>query len=85
MIKCVSGKKCYPSQEIAEEALIQAHSHFDFGKSKGPVAVYQCEECGTFHLTSQGTMNGRLTQYLKEGKNHLQREANRWIDKLNRK
>jgi hypothetical protein len=84
MINCVSNKKVYSSQELAEEALIQAHIQFDFGKGNGPVAVYKCEDCGYFHLTSKGTMNERLIHEIKTGKVGLQKEANRWLDKFKR-
>ena len=85
MIKCVSHKKVYPTLEIAEDALIDAHTHFDYAPHKGPVAVYQCENCGHYHLTSKGTMNKKLSQFISEGKINKQKEANRWLDKLKRK
>lgn len=85
MIKCVSGKKTYPSMEIAEGALIEAHSHYEYGNTGGPVAVYRCDDCGHYHLTSKGTMNNRLAQLIKEGKIGREREANRWLNKIKRK
>lgn len=85
MIKCISHKKTYPSQEIAEDALIEAHTHFDYGTRSGPVNVYQCDDCGHYHLTSQGTMNARLAQLIKEGTLQRQKEAQHWTSKLKRK
>lgn len=85
MIKCVSHKKTYPSLEIAEDALIEAHTHFEYGRSGGPVAVYQCEDCGLFHLTSKGVMNPRLARLITEGKIGREKVANQWLNKLKRK
>jgi len=84
MVKCVSNKKVYPSKELAEEALIEAHSQFEF-KGGGPIAVYQCEDCGYFHLTSKGQMNQKLAELLKDGKIQRSREANQWLHKIKRK
>ena len=75
----------YPTQEIAEDALIEARINFDFPKGKGPVAVYQCEDCGQYHLTSRGTMNSRLAEHISSGKINLHKEANRWTDKIKKR
>ena len=75
----------YSSQEVAEDVLIEAWTRFDYSPGKGPVAVYQCEDCGHFHLTSKGTMNQRLSRALEEGRIQRQKEADRWMDKLRRK
>lgn len=75
----------YPTQEMAEEALIEARINFDFPKGSGPVAVYRCEDCGQYHLTSKGEMNPRLAEYIASGKIRLQQEANRWADKLKKR
>jgi hypothetical protein len=85
MIKCVSHKKVYPSEEIAEDALIEAQTRFDYSPHGGPVAVYRCEDCGYFHLTSKGTMNQKLSNYIKDGNLNRQKEADRWESKLKRR
>jgi hypothetical protein len=85
MAGCVTRKKMYPSPEIAEEVLIQAWSTYEYAPGSGPVAVYQCEDCGQYHLTSSGEMNPRLAQYIKEGKIKLQKEANQWLNKIKKK
>ncbi|HEU5289326.1 MAG TPA: hypothetical protein VFU05_01710 [Cyclobacteriaceae bacterium] len=84
MIKCVSNKRVYQSKELAEEALIESHSQFEH-RGGGPIAVYQCEDCGYFHLTSKGQMNQRLAELIKEGKIGRAREANQWLRKIKRK
>ena len=85
MIKCISHKRVYPTQEIAEDALIEARTHFDYVNQQGPVAVYQCEDCGYYHFTSRGPANEKLTQFLESGKISKQKEANHWLEKLKRK
>lgn len=75
----------YPLESQAEDALLEARARFSYSSGSGPIAVYRCEECGFFHLTSKGPMNHRLAKLLKEGKIDLQKEANRWLDKLDRR
>lgn len=82
MNKCISGKRVYASQEIAEDVLIEAWTKFDYRGNNGPVSVYQCEDCGRYHLTSKGPMNEKLARALADGKVRQQQEANRWLDKL---
>jgi len=85
MEKCVSGKRGYVSKELAEEALIEAHTHFNYPPDRGPVAVYICEDCGNYHLTSQGPMNKKLAESLEDGKIKLQKEAHHWVSKFKRR
>lgn len=82
---CVSGKRMYSSQEVAEDVLIEAWTRFDYTSGNGPVTVYQCEECGQYHLTSKGSMNNKLAQALADGKIQRQKEADRWMDRIRRK
>lgn len=85
MASCSSGKRVYQTHELAEEALIGAHINFQFGKGKGPIGVYQCEDCGLFHLTSQGIINQRLAKLINEGEIQKQKEANWWEERSKRK
>lgn len=85
MKPCITSKKMYPSQEIAEDALIEARTQFDYKENQGPIGIYLCEDCGYYHLTSQGKMNERLAAQLKDGKIKLQKEANQWMDKLKKR
>lgn len=85
MDRCISGKRMYSSKEVAEDVLIEAWTRFDYSSGNGPVAVYQCEECGSFHLTSKGTMSEKLSQAITGGKIQRQKEADRWMDKIKRK
>ncbi len=85
MIRCVSNKKVYLTEDIAEQALIEAHTQFEYTRGSGPVAVYRCDDCGYYHLTSQGQMNQTLERLLKDGKIQRQKEANQWVHKLKRR
>lgn len=85
MDHCVSGKRMYPSQEVAEEVLIESWTRYHYSGGKGPISVYQCDDCGRFHLTSQGTMNKRLSEALQNGKIDRQKEANKWTERFKRK
>jgi hypothetical protein len=85
MERCVSGKRMYPSQEIAEDVLIESWIRFEYAEGSGPVAVYQCDDCGRFHLTSQGPMNEKLAEALSKGIIRRQREARNWADKFKRR
>lgn len=82
MKKCPTGKRLYLSEQLAEDALIEAHVHFNYRSGSGPVAVYRCEDCGNYHLTSQGPMNTRLSQLLTNGTIKKQKEAARWQGKF---
>lgn len=82
MIKCVTQKRVYLTQELAEEALIGARTRFDYANGQGPIAVYRCDDCGYFHLTSKGSVNATLAQLLREGKIARQKEADVWEKKL---
>ncbi len=82
MKKCVSGKKAYLTYEMAEEALIDAHIVYDYGRASGPVAVYQCDDCGQYHLTSSGKINARLEQMMADGTLDKMRRAKQWDNRF---
>lgn len=81
MEKCITNKKTYPTQEIAEEALIGAHTRFTYAPQGGPIAVYECADCGRYHLTSRGPMNAKLAEQLASGKIKRQKDADDWENK----
>jgi ABC-type ATPase with predicted acetyltransferase domain len=85
MKKCVTGKRLYATSDLAEEALIEARTQYDYSGNMGPVAIYLCEDCGFYHLTSRGPMNARLAKQLADGTINRQKEANRWLDKFKKK
>jgi hypothetical protein len=75
----------YASRELAEDALIEARTRFNYAKGSGPVAVYKCDDCGQYHLTSQGVMNERLAKFIEGGNLKLHKEARYWTDKLKKR
>ena len=81
MVKCPSGKRVYDRPEWAEEALIDAHTVYEFSPGQGPQAYYLCEDCGYYHLTSRGPINERLAEALSNGTIKKMREANNWKDR----
>jgi hypothetical protein len=81
-MSCPTKKKIYPSKDAAEDALIRAWTQYNYSAGNGPVAVYKCEDCGQYHLTSKGPMNERLAQNLAQGNIRRQNEADWWSDKL---
>jgi hypothetical protein len=82
MAQCVTGKKMYPTAQMAEDALIEAWVKNDYPAGKGPISIYKCEDCGNFHLTSSGTINPSLSSFINDGKLKLRKEANYWLDKF---
>jgi hypothetical protein len=82
MPTCTTHKRCHATYELAEEALIGAHIAYSYGAGSRPVGVYQCDECGYYHLTSKGEFNARLKKMLDEGEIQKQKEANWWEDKF---
>lgn len=85
MVRCVTKKKMYQTESAAEDALIAAWETYDYKGSGGPVGVYFCDNCGTYHLTSKGEMNKRLAEAISSGSIQRQAEANRWSDKFKKK
>ncbi len=82
---CSTQKRGYTSLELAEEALIGAHVAFNFSNHAGPVGVYICDECGQFHLTSQGEMNSRLKKTIESGELKKLKEASHWEGKFRKR
>jgi hypothetical protein len=82
MAGCVTNKKMYPTKEVAEDVLIDAWTKYSYSRGQGPIAVYKCEDCGQYHLTSKGEMNQKLSEYLNSGKIKLQKEADHWLRKF---
>ncbi|HMQ01124.1 MAG TPA: hypothetical protein PKC24_15190 [Cyclobacteriaceae bacterium] len=82
-MKCLSNKVMYQTEALAEEALLDAWGRNNYSsKGRAPIAVYQCDDCGYYHFTSQGTMNARLKEQVDSGKIKQQQEANYWQGKF---
>lgn len=67
---------------MALEALLEAHIQFEYRTGNGPVAVYLCEDCGQYHLTSRGQMNPRLASALKDGTITKLKHSRYWENKV---
>jgi len=85
MNKCVSGKRVFQTHEDAVVALLAARTKFDYRQGHGPVAVYRCDDCGFFHLTSKGPMNETLKKSISDGSIDRKKEADDWEERLKRK
>jgi len=85
MIKCSSGKRIFNTEAMAEDVLIELWTKNDYVENHAPVSVYQCEDCGFYHLTSRGPMNEKLAVYLAGNKSKLNKEAYRWLEKFRKK
>ncbi|HET6540031.1 MAG TPA: hypothetical protein VFG46_06075 [Chryseolinea sp.] len=75
----------YPTEAIAEEALISAWITYQYTHGNGPIGVYLCEDCGSYHLTSKGIINNKLQEAITTGKIQKNKEINTWLDKIRRK
>ncbi len=53
-MNCVTGKRCFVTESLGVEALIQNHIRNDYRKGEGPKNIYECQECGYWHFTSKG-------------------------------
>jgi hypothetical protein len=83
--RCPSGKRIFESESLAEDALIDLWSKNNYSSANAPQAIYRCEDCGNFHFTSRGPMNAKLQTAISSGKIKIQREANNWLNKMNKK
>lgn len=78
-MKCSTGKNQYSTQYLAEMALIEIHIHRNFPPEQGPQNVYQCEFCGSWHLTSKSPKrNERLQEMIDSGELRLMQQAREW-------
>lgn len=79
---CVTGKRQYETKALAEEALVAHRSRFIFRDESGPIAVYQCDDCGEWHFTSQGPMSEVLKSSDTKKRIETQHDAEYWSRKL---
>lgn len=81
-MKCQTGKVSYDHEEIALEALVQNRARYNHTEGSGPINIYQCEDCGSFHFTSRGPMNQALASDENLARIKLGRQASFWEDKF---
>ncbi len=77
-MSCSSKKKSYYDPESAERALIEARIRF---AGNNAINVYQCLECGEWHLTSKGVMNERLSEMIQTGELNEEIKKYEWREK----
>ena len=67
------------SEQLAETALIDQHIYKGFAPHEGPQAVYECNHCHYWHLTSKAPeRNARLQEMIDSGELRRRQEASRW-------
>ena len=81
-MKCVSGKVVHYSEQSALEALVQNHIRFYHNDNAGPVNVYECRDCGYFHLTSSGSKHPLLDDPEVKKRIKLEKQSLHWESKL---
>lgn len=82
LMGCITGKKQYDTKALAEEALVAHRSRFIFRDNSGPIAVYQCDDCGEWHFTSQGPVSEVLMSSETKKLIKTQQDADYWVKKL---
>lgn len=81
-MECVTGKRQYDTKILAEEALIEVHARNGFRDGSGPIAAYQCDDCGQWHFTSKGAVSEVLMSPENKKRMKDQYEAEYWSRKL---
>lgn len=79
-MRCSSGKICYDSEAIALEALVQNQARNSYASGQGPINIYHCEICSSYHFTSKGSPHPILEE--EKGRIKRLREANFWEDRF---
>ncbi len=78
-MRCSSGKIQYDSQQLAEDALIDQHIYKGFAEHQGPQNVYECRDCGYWHMTSKNTERlPRLQEMIDSGEMRKKQQASQW-------
>ena len=75
-MSCTTGKKGFYTEYEVQEALIYSHIRF----LKAANNYYLCDECGKYHLTSQGGLNPlfndpKVQERIKREKQHQEWNA----------
>lgn len=82
---CSSGKRSFDSEELAREALIEVRARNNFPDGQGPNGIYVCEYCKCYHLTSKSPDNTLIDSTEARERIRREREANFWLNKLNKR
>jgi hypothetical protein len=82
---CSTGKRSFDSEELAREALIDVRARNNFPDDQGPNGIYGCEICGCYHLTSKSSDDSLINNTESQERIRRQKEANFWLNKLNKR
>lgn len=82
MASCSTGKRRFPTETLALEALLEAHALYHYKAGQGPQTVYTCEICGDFHFTSRGPAHPKLQEAIASGDLARMQRTNEWKSKL---
>ena len=82
IMRCVTGKRCFESEELAVEALVQHHIINHYSEGQGPINVYHCPHCEHWHFTSKGERNEILNDPGTQARIKKERQSNYWERKL---
>lgn len=78
-MSCPTHKYEYYNQALAEMALIDQHIYKGFDPHQGPQDVYECDQCGAWHMTSKSSQrNEKLQEVMDSGELKRKQEASRW-------
>ncbi|MEQ9425935.1 MAG: hypothetical protein RJQ09_16035 [Cyclobacteriaceae bacterium] len=84
MSRCLSGKRTFVTENLAREALIEAAIKFKNELNKGPVNYYLCNQCGDYHLTSQGEEHELFSDQELLDRMKTEKESRHWESRLRR-
>ncbi len=83
-MSCVTGKRQYDTEQQALDGLISARSKAFFRENSGPINVYECDDCGAWHLTSKGAQHPILSDAGIQKNIKDQHVSDYWERKLRR-
>lgn len=79
-MSCSTGKNGYYTEKEVQEALIRSHIKFN----KAAINYYQCNDCGEFHLTSQGALHSLINEPKVQERIKRERKSQEWEGRFRR-
>ena len=80
-MSCSTEKKGYYREDDVQEALIRSHIRF----LKAAINYYLCDECGEYHLTSQGGLHPLLNDPKVQTQIEREQREQEWTARYNRR
>jgi len=78
---CSTGKNGYYREAEAQEALIRSHIRY----LTAAKSYYLCNDCGEYHLTSQGELHESLNDPKVKERIKRERQEQEWAERLNKR